>query len=193
MQQRLWNIPNTITFARMAIIPLLVVLHLWVHEYAGLVSCIIFAIAASTDWVDGYLARRLNLTTAFGAFLDPVADKLMVATALVLQVDLMDAWWFTIIAAIIICREITISALREWMAEIGKRANIAVHWIGKVKTVFQMIAIGALFFYQTYSFGWLYALLIVLFVIAAVLTIWSMMMYLKAAWLVIQEEPVYEE
>ena len=171
----------------MALIPLLVVVQWWSHPLAGLVSGLVFGIAASTDWVDGYLARRLNLTTPFGAFLDPVADKLMVVTALVLQVQVMDVWWFTLIAVVIICREVTISALREWMAELGGKRKIAVQMLGKVKTVFQMLAIGLLFLYFSVPNLGLYALVLMLFFVAVILTLWSMMVYLMAAWRAMQD------
>lgn len=185
-KHELWNIPNTITFARMALIPLLAFVHFWPGPWQGLVSGIVFGIAASTDWVDGYLARRLNLTTPFGAFLDPVADKLMVVTALVLQVELMEAWWFTLIAIVIICREVTISALREWMAQLGGRRIVAVQILGKVKTVFQMLAIGLLFLYFSWSNLYLYWFVMLLFLIAVILTLWSMCAYLMAAWQTMQ-------
>lgn len=181
MKHEFWNIPNTITLARMALIPLLVLCHLWVHPLSGLVSALVFGIAASTDWIDGYLARKLDMTTPFGAFLDPVADKLMVVTALVLQVEILNAWWFTIIAVVIICREVTISALREWMASMGGRQRVAVQVIGKIKTVFQMLAIGLMFLYFSWSHFYLYVLVIVLFFIAVVFTLWSMFVYLAAA------------
>jgi len=187
MKHQFWNIPNTITMVRMGMIPMLIICHFWVHPLAGLVSALVFGIAASTDWVDGYLARKLDLTTPFGAFLDPVADKLMVVTALVLQVEMMDQWWFTLIAVVIICREVTISALREWMAELGNRRKIAVQMLGKVKTVFQMLAIGLLFLHFTWENLYLYYLILVLFFVAVVFTLWSMLVYLLAAWKVMQE------
>jgi CDP-diacylglycerol--glycerol-3-phosphate 3-phosphatidyltransferase len=187
-KHQFWNIPNTITLARMALIPLLIAIHLWASPWQGLVSALVFGIAASTDWVDGYLARKLDLTTPFGAFLDPVADKLMVVTALVLQVEVMDAWWFTIMAVVIICREVTISALREWMAQLGGRRRVAVQMLGKIKTVFQMLAIGLMFLYFTWSNLYLYYLIILLFFIAVIFTLWSMCVYLIAAWRTMKDE-----
>jgi len=177
-----WNIPNTVTIVRMAFIPLLVVLFYWQHPLSGLVCAIVFGIAAGTDWVDGYLARRLDMATPFGAFLDPVADKLMVVTALVLQVASMASWWFTLIAIVIICREVAISALREWMAELGIRKRVAVQMLGKIKTVFQMLAIGLLFLYMSWYNIYLFVLVITLFLVAVVFTLWSMTVYLNAAW-----------
>ncbi|MEC8011463.1 MAG: CDP-diacylglycerol--glycerol-3-phosphate 3-phosphatidyltransferase [Pseudomonadota bacterium] len=188
MKHEFWNIPNSVTIARLALLPLVVLCHFWEYTWGGLISAIIFGIAASTDWVDGYLARKLNLTTPFGAFLDPVADKLMVVTALVLQVEFMDTWWFTLIAVVIICREVTISALREWMAEIGSRRKVAVQMLGKIKTVFQMVAISLLFLYQSWEYQPLFYLIILLFLVAVVFTLWSMFIYLVSAWRAMNED-----
>lgn len=182
MKHQFWNIPNAVTLTRMLFIPLLILAQWWQSPWSGLLSALLFGVAASTDWVDGYLARRLNLTTPFGAFLDPVADKLMVVTALVLQVELMHTWWFTLIAVVIICREVTISALREWMAELGGRRRVAVQMLGKVKTVFQMLAIGLLFLHFSVDNIYLYVLVLILFFFAVVFTLWSMVVYLIAAW-----------
>lgn len=178
------NLPNLLTWLRIILIPLVVaVFYLpdgWLTpREANLVAAGMFSIAAFTDWLDGYLARILNQTSAFGAFLDPVADKLMVAAALVVLVKLgrVDA----LIALIIIGREITISALREWMASIGAHSSVAVSMIGKLKTVAQMAAILLLLFHDpflgldTQRIGtWLIWL-------AAVLTLWSMAYYLRRA------------
>lgn len=184
------NIPILLTWLRVALIPLMVgVLYLpdsWLGPLdRSLVSTLIFIIAALTDWIDGFLARRWNQTSAFGAFLDPVADKLMVAGALLvlIQLDRVDA----VIALIIIGREITISALREWMAQIGASKSVAVSSLGKIKTAAQMIAIPMLLYYGDF-FGldtrfWGHWLL----VIAAVLTVWSMFYYLRKAWPLIKE------
>ncbi len=178
------NIPNLLTWLRILMIPLFVgIFYLpdaWLTLPArNVTATVLFTLAAVTDWLDGYLARTLNQTSAFGAFLDPVADKLMVAAALVVLVDLnrTDA----IYAFIIIGREITISALREWMAKIGKSRNVAVSFLGKVKTVSQMVAIPMLL-YQ-HAIGPLDIALIgsVLMLIAAVLTLVSMIYYLKLA------------
>jgi len=148
----------------------------------------IFAVAAATDWVDGYLARRLEQMTKLGAFLDPVADKLMVVIALVLLVERYDTILFTLAACVIIGREIVISALREWMAELGQRTSVAVSYVGKVKTAFQMLAIvGLLAVDPATDESWMLALSYILLYTAAVLTLWSMFIYLKAAWSVIKE------
>lgn len=176
------NIPNALTLLRIALIPILVVVIYLPYHGAGLTAAIIFTVAAITDWVDGYLARKLNQTTAFGAFLDPVADKLMVAVALVLLLERYPEPWFTIPVAIIIGREIVISALREWMAEIGKRTSIAVSYIGKIKTTLQMIAIILLLAQISTDDSRLEMAGFIALYIAAALTIWSMSVYLKAAW-----------
>ena len=179
------NIPNLLTWARILLIPLFVGVFYagtnWLtpHE-KNLAATVIFIIAAVTDWFDGWLARKLGQTSAFGAFLDPVADKLMVAAALLILVQMERA--DAIIAFIIIGREIAISALREWMAKIGAARNIAVSFIGKIKTTAQMIAIPLLLFHDELfgiSMQWLGSWLIL---IAALLTLWSMAYYLKKAW-----------
>lgn len=180
-----FNIPNALTWGRILLIPLFVGVfyapHHWLTPYEqNVTATVIFILAAVTDWFDGYLARTLGQTSAFGAFLDPVADKLMVAAALLVlvQLDRLDA----LIAFIIIGREIAISALREWMAKIGKARSVAVSFIGKVKTVAQMVAIPMLLFHDKWLSlnmqvigGWLIWL-------AALLTLWSMAYYLKMAW-----------
>ncbi|MEK6736156.1 MAG: CDP-diacylglycerol--glycerol-3-phosphate 3-phosphatidyltransferase [Pseudomonadota bacterium] len=179
-----YNLPNLLTWLRILAIPLFVgIFYLppsWLSvPNQNLVATIIFAVAAVTDWLDGYLARVLNQTSAFGAFLDPVADKLMVAAALIVLLYLgrLDAP----IALIIIGREITVSALREWMAQLGKSKSVAVSFLGKIKTASQMIAIPMLLYHENIgSFNsqemgtWLIYL-------AAILTLWSMFYYLKAA------------
>jgi CDP-diacylglycerol--glycerol-3-phosphate 3-phosphatidyltransferase len=182
------NIPNTLTIMRILLVPVLVVIFYLPFEKHLLVAAGIFAFAAITDWFDGYLARRLGQMTSFGAFLDPVADKLMVSVALVLLVERHDTILFTLAACVIISREIVISALREWMAELGQRTSVAVSYVGKVKTVFQMVAIiGLLAIDPVHDEGWLLALCYILLYIAAILTIWSMFIYLRAAWEVLRE------
>jgi len=188
-----FNIPILLTWLRVALIPLVVgVFYLpadWLTEYErGLSATIIFVVAALTDWFDGYLARRWNQTSSFGAFLDPVADKLMVAGALLLLVELGRTT--VVIALIIIGREIAISALREWMAQIGASKSVAVSSLGKVKTIAQMIAIPMLL-YKAPLFGVIDTLYLgtLLLYIAAVLTLWSMVYYLRRAWPLIKERP----
>jgi len=181
------NLPNILTLSRIAMIPLMLISFYWFSQDGKVVAALLFALAAVTDWFDGYLARRLNQTTPLGAFLDPVADKLIVAVALVLLVENFASAWLTIPAAIIVGREIVISALREWMAELGKRANIAVSYIGKVKTAAQMGSITVLMGGEDYP--WLLDIGYAGLYVAAVLTIWSMMVYLRAAWPDLRQKP----
>ena len=147
-----------------------------------LAACVIFVLAAITDGLDGYYARKLGQTSALGAFLDPVADKLMVAVVLVLLVEDQPSIWLAIPAAIIIGREITISALREWMAEIGASSKVAVSGYGKIKTICQMVALGFLIYHNDLFGIPIYTIGMILLYIASILTIWSMILYLKAAW-----------
>jgi CDP-diacylglycerol--glycerol-3-phosphate 3-phosphatidyltransferase len=184
-----WNIPNTLTLLRIVLIPVFVLVFYSPFDWSNLASAAIFGLAALTDWLDGYLARRLKQLSVFGAFLDPVADKLMVAIALVLLVEANPNFVFTIPAAIIIGREIAISALREWMSEIGERTKVAVSIIGKVKTTAQMIAILMLLYDTPLGPLPTHAVGLVLMYVAATLTIWSMFVYLKAAWPVISGKP----
>ncbi len=181
-----WNLPNILTLLRIAAIPVFVVVFYLPFSWANVAVAVIFALAALTDWLDGFLARRMGVSSAFGAFLDPVADKLMVATALVLLVENNPTSFHGLLmalpAVVIIGREITISALREWMAEVGERASIAVSWIGKVKTTAQMAALLLLLYQEPFlglpSVGLGFWLLY----LAAALTLWSMIVYLRAAW-----------
>lgn len=180
-----YNLPNLLTWLRILAIPLFVGIFYLPHSWLSptnqnLVATIIFAGAAITDWLDGYLARVLNQTSAFGAFLDPVADKLMVCAALIVLVYLgrLDAP----IALVIIGREITVSALREWMAQIGQSKSVAVSFLGKIKTTSQMIAIPLLLYHENIGERFDSQLIGTwLIYIAAVLTLWSMFYYLKAA------------
>jgi CDP-diacylglycerol--glycerol-3-phosphate 3-phosphatidyltransferase len=175
------NIPNLITVLRVLLIPIFILLFYLPYSWSYMAASTVFAIAAATDWLDGYLARRLEQSTPFGAFLDPVADKLMVAVALVLLVQEHANLWLTLPAAVIIGREIVISALREWMAELGARAQVAVSSLGKWKTAAQMLALVILLANPPAFTFWVivgYTLLL----IAAGLTLWSMLQYLRAAW-----------
>ncbi len=180
-----YTIPNLLTSFRMILVPVFVVVFYLPVSWANQVASIIFMVAAITDWFDGYLARKLNQTSAFGAFLDPVADKVMVAVALVLLVDRnptdYHSAFMTIAAVIIIGREITISALREWMAEIGSRNSVAVSIIGKIKTTAQMTAIVWLLFAQPLLGVPLVEIGFILLYIAVFLTLWSMIDYISAA------------
>lgn len=176
------NLPTVLTLLRIVLIPLFVAVFYLPVSWENEMCTVLFVIAALTDWLDGYLARRLRQTSTFGAFLDPVADKLMVAVALVLLVQAIPSPWMAIPAAVIVGREITISALREWMAQIGGQARVAVSMIGKIKTTAQMIAVSLLIYREPVGFfptreaglGLLWA--------AAALTLWSMVHYLIAAW-----------
>ena len=174
------NLPNLLTISRIILIPVIVLVYYLPVSWANLVAACIFAILAATDWLDGYLARKWNQTTPLGAFLDPVADKLIVAVALAMLVEVHHSPWLTVPAIVIIGREIVISALREWMAEMGKRASVAVNYIGKIKTSCQMIAIVILLMFKPDEALALLGLL--LLYVAAILTLWSMVVYLMAAW-----------
>ncbi|HHH43688.1 MAG TPA: CDP-diacylglycerol--glycerol-3-phosphate 3-phosphatidyltransferase [Gammaproteobacteria bacterium] len=177
-----WNIPNTLTILRIALIPVFVLVYYLPFSWSHLATTAIFGLAALTDWFDGYLARRLGQSSPFGAFLDPVADKLIVAVALIMLVQSNPTIWFVVPAAVIVGREIAISALREWMAEIGERAQVAVSVIGKIKTTAQMVAL-LLLLYRDPLWGMPTADIgVVLLYVAAALTLWSMIIYLRAAW-----------
>jgi CDP-diacylglycerol--glycerol-3-phosphate 3-phosphatidyltransferase len=185
-------IANVLTFARILMIPLVVVLFYLPYSWAAPASGTVFILAAITDSLDGYLARRLGQTSALGAFLDPVADKLMVVTALILLVSYdppdLEMIRFdphvliTLTAAVIVGREITISALREWMAELGARGKVAVSSLGKLKTIFQMTGLSMMLFRSDVWFIPAFELGVYCLVAAAALTLWSMGVYLRAAW-----------
>lgn len=180
------NTPTILTLIRIVIIPFFVLLYYLPYGWAHLGAASLFVIASVTDWLDGYMARRLNQTSRFGAFLDPVADKLIVATALVMLVERNPTSFSNIVLAlpaiVIIGREITISALREWMAELGQSAKVAVSIIGKIKTTAQMTAI-ILLLYAVHIGGFSSADVgLILLYVAAVLTLWSMLLYIRAAW-----------
>jgi CDP-diacylglycerol---glycerol-3-phosphate 3-phosphatidyltransferase len=183
------NLPNALTWLRIILIPLIVLVYYLPHywgpvpaHWAGPGAAIIFSLAGITDWLDGYFARKLNQTSAFGAFLDPVADKLMISTALVLLVSHHPSFVVALPAAIIIGREIAVSALREWMSELGARHRVKVSGVGKYKTAAQITALimmlweHKLWFIPMFEVG--YAFLLA----AALLTLWSMWNYLRAAW-----------
>lgn len=173
------NLANQLTLLRIFMIPLFVIVFYLPFGWSHIVTAIIFSLAAITDWADGYVARKYNQSTPFGAFLDPVADKLMVAIALLLLVTLHhNSVWFVVAAAVIVGREIVISALREWMAELGQRASVAVSSIGKIKTTLQMTAIIILLA----NIPLLMPLGFIALAGAAALTLWSMIIYLRAAW-----------
>ncbi|PIE41651.1 MAG: CDP-diacylglycerol--glycerol-3-phosphate 3-phosphatidyltransferase [Gammaproteobacteria bacterium] len=176
------TIPNLLTMARIVAIPVFVLVYYLPYEWRYVAAAVIFAGAGITDWFDGYLARKWGQMTKLGAFLDPVADKLIVAIALVVLVEAHSTLWMVIPATVIIGREITISALREWMAELGKRASVAVSYVGKIKTFLQMLAITGLIGSHVNMDSWVAISSYVLLYIATLLTLWSMLVYLKAAW-----------
>ena len=182
-----WNVPNILTLIRMALVPVIIVSFYLPGGWGHYVCALIFFLAGVTDWLDGMLARYLKQETQFGAFIDPVADKLMVVVSLVLLIDGFHSLWITIPAIIIIGREIVISALREWMAEIGKRSNISVNIIGKFKTMVQMFAVFMLLLAGTHNFNWYKLVGLIALYIASVLTIWSMFVYLRASWGILKD------
>lgn len=176
------NFANSLTLIRIAAIPVVVVLFYYPEPWARPMAAVTFGVAAITDLLDGYIARNFGQMSRFGAFLDPVADKLIVAISLVLLVQGDPEWYVDIIAIIIIGREITVSALREWMATVGAGSKVAVSWLGKLKTTVQMFGI-AFMIYREPLFGLdIYSTGFYLLVLAATLTIWSMWDYLVAAW-----------
>jgi CDP-diacylglycerol--glycerol-3-phosphate 3-phosphatidyltransferase len=189
------TVPTMLTLLRILLIPVLVLVFYLPFKWTNFAAAFIFAFASVTDWLDGWIARRYNQYSAFGAFLDPVADKLMVAVALVIIVQGHHTVWMALWAAVIIGREIAVSALREWMAELGQRATVKVASIGKIKTIVQMVALVCLLYAVTpdprpepwmgrpiFILGdWLLAA-------AALLTLWSGLAYLRAAWPVLRED-----
>jgi CDP-diacylglycerol--glycerol-3-phosphate 3-phosphatidyltransferase len=178
----LWNVPNTLTWIRIAAIPLIVVLFYAPYTWADPAAGLLFAAAGITDTLDGYFARRLGQTSRLGAFLDPVADKLIVAVALVLLVSKDPRALIVLTAAVTIGREIAISALREWMAEIGQRRKVAVSQLGKYKTTLQIIGLSMMLYRRDLVDLPTYLVGVVFTVVAAVLTLSSMVAYLRVAW-----------
>ncbi len=185
----IWNAPNLLTLLRIVLIPMFVVVYFLPYSWANEVTTALFIVAGITDWLDGYLARKLGQYSSFGAFLDPVADKLMVAAALIvlladprIQAQVFDARLFTVVVIVILGREIAVSALREWMAEIGKRKSVAVSVVGKFKTASQMLATGFLLWREPLAGLPILQIGEGLLYMAAGLTLWSMLVYLRAAW-----------
>lgn len=185
----LLNAPNVLTLLRIALIPAFIVAYYWTHPMSHMLATGLFVLAALTDWLDGYLARKLQQTSHFGTFLDPVADKLMVAAALIMlvadpkvQAHVLDIRVFAVVVLVIVGREITVSALREWMSEVGKRSRVAVSFLGKIKTISQMVAIPFLLWQQSLWGLPIFRIGEILLYLAAALTLWSMLVYLKAAW-----------
>jgi len=182
------NIPNTLTVMRLALIPIFVAVFCLPFNSSHILTAFIFALAALTDWLDGYLARRLGQTSGLGAFLDPVADKLMVAIVLVFLLQQDPTIWLALPAAVIIGREITVSALREWMAGLGSRTKVAVSYLGKLKTTAQMVALVLLLYRDPVWDIPVYTIGFILLYVAAGLTLWSMGEYLWLAWPELRED-----
>jgi len=178
------TLPTMLTLVRIALVPVLVILFYLPFHWSNIACVVVFVAAAITDWADGYIARRHKQMSRFGQFLDPVADKIMVATALILLVQRQEHYeaLFAIASAIIVGREITISALREWMSEIGERNLVNVSWLGKTKTGFQMTAIGFLLYHDNIFFLPVALIGELLLYTSAALTLWSMWTYLQSAW-----------
>lgn len=185
------TVPTLLTLLRIVLIPVLVLMFYLPYQWSNFASAAVFALAAFTDWLDGWIARRYHQYSAFGAFLDPVADKLMVAVALFLIVQGHPTPWMAFWAAVIVGREIAVSALREWMAELGQRAKVKVAAIGKIKTVVQMLALLCLLYSVTpekpprpaaWLGGPIFHVGDWLLAAAALLTLWSGFQYLRAAW-----------
>lgn len=175
------NLPNILTVARIILIPVFILIYYLPWEWAHGAAAIIFSVASFTDWLDGYLARKLQQMSPFGAFLDPVADKLLVACSLLILVGEQTIHYITLPAIVIVGREIVISALREWMAELGRRASVTVNYIGKIKTALQMLALFLLIAHRP-GLDWLAMIGTVSLYLAAILTIWSMVIYFLIAW-----------
>ena len=186
------TVPTMLTLLRIVLIPVLVLVFYLPWKWTNFAAAFVFILASVTDWLDGWIARAYNQSSAFGAFLDPVADKLMVAVALLLIVQKHPTPWMALWAAVIIGREIAVSALREWMAELGQRAKVKVASIGKIKTIVQMVALTILLYFVPEKLGdtpsipfiigdWMLA-------VAALLTIWSGLAYLHAAWPALRED-----
>jgi CDP-diacylglycerol---glycerol-3-phosphate 3-phosphatidyltransferase len=193
------TLPTWLTLLRIVLIPVLVAVFYLPYGWTNFAAVFVFVLAALTDWLDGWIARRYNQFSAFGAFLDPVADKLMVAVALFLIVQGHHTIWMAIWAAIIVGREIAVSALREWMAEMGQRAKVKVAALGKFKTIVQMVALGCLLYSVTPNSNlpvgtgiWMGREVFLigdwLLAIAAILTLWSGVQYLRAAWPTLRED-----
>lgn len=176
------TIPNMLTLFRIALIPVMILLFYLPYEWTRMATAVVFATGAFTDLIDGYIARSTGQITDLGAFLDPVADKLMVAVALTMLVEMHSSIWLTIPALVIICRELLVSALREWMGTYGTQGSVSVAFIGKVKTTLQMVAITGLLANPPEIVDWALLLAYALLYVSFFLTLWSMYHYLKQAW-----------
>ncbi len=179
------TLPTAVTLFRIALIPLFVLVFYLPFSWSNVVATAIFALASFSDWVDGYLARSMQLESSFGAFLDPVADKLMVVVVIVLLVEANPSIYVALPSVVIVAREISISALREWMAQLGASTTVKVSYIGKTKTVAQMLALGFMIFAEPLMGLPIFQIGLGIYYLAAILTIASMVIYLRAAWPVI--------
>jgi CDP-diacylglycerol--glycerol-3-phosphate 3-phosphatidyltransferase len=180
------TLPTAITLFRIALIPLFVIVFYLPFSWANIAATAIFVVAALSDWVDGYLARSMQQESSFGAFLDPVADKLMVVVIIVLLVQANPSIYVALPSVVIVVREISISALREWMAQLGSSTTVRVSFVGKTKTVLQMVALGMMIFSEPLMGLPIFDIGLVTYYVAAILTIMSMVIYLRAAWPVIK-------
>ena len=178
----MWTLPNILTISRIVLIPCFLIVFYLPCAYAPFMAAIIFGLAIATDWLNGYIARRLDQESLFGAFLDPVADKLMVAVVLIVVLQSQPYIWIAVPVAIIIGREIAVSALREWMAQLGQQNKVTVSRLGKWKTGFQMVSLILLVIGPAITFQFINVLGIVLLYVSCALTLWSMSYYLLAAW-----------
>ncbi len=179
------TLPTAITLFRIALIPAFIIVFYLPFGWANVVATAVFFVASVSDWVDGYLARSMQLESSFGAFLDPVADKLMVVVVIVLLVEANPSIYMTLPSVVIIAREISISALREWMAQLGSSTTVKVSYVGKIKTVSQMLALGFMIFSEPLWGLPIFQIGLAIYYLAALLTIASMVIYLRAAWPVI--------
>ncbi|MDH3763110.1 MAG: CDP-diacylglycerol--glycerol-3-phosphate 3-phosphatidyltransferase [Gammaproteobacteria bacterium] len=179
------TLPTAITLFRIALIPLFVLVFYLPFSWANIAATALFAVASFSDWVDGYLARSMQLESSFGAFLDPVADKLMVVVVIVLLVEANPSIYVALPSIVIVAREISISALREWMAQLGASTTVKVSFVGKTKTVAQMMALGFMIFSEPFMGLPIFDIGLAIYYFAALLTIVSMIIYLRAAWPVI--------
>ena len=182
------NLPNILTVSRVILIPVMLIFFYLPVEWNRIAASFIFGLAGMTDFLDGYFARKHKTFSKFGAFLDPVADKLTVTTALIILLQDHPTILMMIATAVIVGRELTISALREWMADLGERTTVNVAFVGKIKTVFQMFAIGFLLFEHDLWGIPVFTIGLSLLYIATALTLWSMFIYLKAAWPMMKEK-----
>ena len=190
------TLPTVLTLLRIVLIPVLVLVFYLPYTWTNFAAALVFVLASVTDWLDGWIARRYNQSSAFGAFLDPVADKLMVAVALLLIVQKHPTPWMALWAAVIIGREVAVSALREWMAELGQRAKVKVATVGKIKTVVQMVALAFLLYFEPIRLPLMDSVISIpvftigdwMLAVAALLTLWSGLAYLHAAWPALRED-----